>query len=320
MSDRFPAENPGPSDQPGPVQYATRRERRAAERAAEEAARQDGPDQDALEADDDGVAFGAGAALTREEYEARMAELTEQAGEHAVSLSRHGSSAVDSGGPHGPAHGEHLGAEHAGPEHVDPAIRAEQEALAARAAALNAAQRGTPAGPAITDSPVSFVPGPAVPVAEPHEAHNLGAVTPLRYEHDPAFDFPVIAPPTTSQVFLTWDPATGTVQPLQGTRLEDGASAGDIGASTEPGPATGWVPTAALLEAGATSTTTTPGAAAAEPAPVPVGAADAAGLDPLDARTARKGRRSWVGVLIGAAVVVVVGLAVLAVLLLAVPR
>ncbi|OMH36834.1 hypothetical protein [Tersicoccus sp. Bi-70] len=340
-----------------PTQYATRRERRAAERAAE--ARATGAASasglasaepvSADEVDDDGVAFGAGAALTREEYEARMAELADQAGEHAVSLSRHGVSAAPAS--HG---GEVEGAEHAGPEHVDPQVRAEQEALAARAAALNAAQRGTPAGPAVTDSPVTSSFAQVGQSTEPpllDQPHNLGAVTPLRYEHDPAFDFPVIAPPTTSQVFLHIDPETGTAQPMhpgvpgsrEGTRLEGTEASSDLSqgvgasdaatptAAPEPagadtaaagtpaadrsasGPATGWVPTADLLEANAPAASADGGAASAPP--VPVGAADAAGLDPLDSRTARQGRRSWVGALIGGIVVVVAALAVVAVLL-----
>ncbi|GGC84932.1 hypothetical protein GCM10011512_09740 [Tersicoccus solisilvae] len=309
-----------------PVQYLTRRERRAAERAAEEAARGAAPSDpsatDASDVDADGVAFGAGAALTREEYEARMAELSGEAGEHAVSLSRHGVSTAPA-----TAHGEHEGAEHAGPEHVDPQVRAEQEALAARAAALNAAQRGTPAGPAVTDAPVA---SDLVPPVELTEPHNLGAVTPLRYQNDPAFDFPTLAPPSTSMLFLTVDPETGTAQPLPGT---PGAPADAVVPTTPdhesdaaPGPATGWVPTADLLESGATASSspapaspvsasdveaTTPSSISSAP-PLPVGAADAAGLDPLDSRTARQGRRPWVAALIGTSAIVVVGLAVLA--------
>ncbi|MEH0109018.1 hypothetical protein V6N00_04715 [Tersicoccus sp. MR15.9] len=340
-----------------PTQYATRRERRAAERAAEEAAaRTAAPDATAADAvpadevDDDGVAFGAGAALTREEYEARMAELAAEADEHAVSLSRHGARA-----DHPSAPVEHEGAEHAGPEHVDPQVRAEQEAMAARAASLNAAQRGTAAGPAVTDAPVTadFVDPP-----QPDQPHNLGAVTPLRYQSDPAFDFPVIAPPTTSMLFLTVDPETGRAQPLhpvpvEGTQVgdesasasTDGGAAGTAASGTTPpdaaapasadsassntmsadtastdaaapaaastGPATGWVPTADLLDANAPASDTT-GAGLHSAPPVPVGASDAAGLDPLDSRTARQGRRSWVGALIGG-IVVVAALAVLAV-------
>lgn len=195
------------------------------------------------------------------------------------------------------------------PEAVDPAILAEQIALAERAAVMNrramakqklaeqtAAPAATPKDTARDPAkePVTDRPGPST-------ASNLAMVTPLEFVQVPGVDRPVMKPPATSHVPVTTRP--GKKVPPGGGQKRRPASrpkAGGADAGASPSVAadagTGRSQVIARAEAAAR-------AARPQPAVVPqnqgndlfedlprIPARSAHGLDPLDAATAGLGR------------------------------
>ncbi|KQR02566.1 hypothetical protein ASF72_10970 [Arthrobacter sp. Leaf141] len=160
----------------------------------------------------------------------------------------------------------------ADPEAVDPAVLAEQVALAERAAAVN--RRAGASKPA------------------PSTADNLAMVTPLEFVEVPGFDRPVMKRPATSHVPVVTRPGS-KVASGPGRKNPPGPRAG------RPAPDAGTSPSQVIARAEA--------AARKAAAPVPgvpaesspddlfadlprIPAASAHGLDPLDAATAGLGR------------------------------
>lgn len=191
--------------------------------------------------------------MSVEQALAARAEIAEQAKNH---LARMEKSAV------------------ADPEAVDPQILKEQQALAQRAAAANRrnAQQQNQTGS--TDR--------AVRPSDPSEASNLGMVTPLEFIKVPGVDRPVMKPPATSYVPVV-------------TQSRPKLPPSDVVKDSGNRSGRSWV--IARAEAAAQAAGRSPVQAAEAEAPdlpveeffqeqVPVAAASAYGLDPLDAATA----------------------------------
>jgi ribosomal protein L17 len=183
---------------------------------------------------------------------------------------------------------EHINA--TDPDAVDPAVLAEQIALAERAAVLNRraaakqklAEQNTKPEPARND---------------PTTANNLAMVTPLEFVQVPGMERPVMKRPATTYVPVVTNPGprvepsrkSGNRRPAPSRqRTASDASRGGVLARAE----------AAAKAASAPQATSRP--AAADPADArseedftgrtPVAANSAYGLDPLDAATAGLGR------------------------------
>ncbi|MDQ1622933.1 MAG: hypothetical protein QOH19_1351 [Actinomycetota bacterium] len=188
---------------------------------------------------------------------------------------------------------EHIAA--TDPDAVDPAVLAEQIALAERAAVLNRR--------AAAKQKLAEQNSPPAPLRNgPSTASNLAMVTPLEFVEVPGVEQPVMKRPATSYVPVVTNPSPRVETPRK--------SGGRRPASSRPGnsgPTGGRAGVLARAEAaarGATgaapSTGASASAAAGNPAALesednfagraPVAANAAYGLDPLDAATAGLGR------------------------------
>ena len=182
---------------------------------------------------------------------------------------------------------EHINATE--PEAGDPAVLAEQIALAERAAVLNrrAAAKQKLAEQNSKPEPVRN---------DPTTANNLAMVTPLEFVQVPGVERPVLKRPATSHVPIVTSPAPRVEQPRKSGNRRPGPSrqrsAGTTGRSG----------VLARAEAAA-NTATAPAASTSPPAGIPaapseedfagrspVAANTAYGLEPLDADTAGLGR------------------------------
>ncbi len=181
---------------------------------------------------------------------------------------------------------EHIAA--TDPDAVDPAVLAEQIALAERAAVLNrraaakqklAEQNSQPAAP---------------PRNDPTTANNLAMVTPLEFEKVPGMERPVMKRPATSYVPVVTNPGPRVDAPRKPGLRRPGLSR-QRAAAAAAGSAAGRAGVLARAEAAAKAGTARPAAAAGESEEnfvggEPVAAHSAYGLDPLDAATAGLGR------------------------------
>lgn len=170
------------------------------------------------------------------------------------------------------------------PDAVDPAVLAEQIALAERAAVLN---RRAAAKQKLADQTSQTV---IAPRNDPTTANNLAMVTPLEFEQVPGVDRPVMKRPATSYVPVVTNSgprieAPGKTGPRRGGPArkprEPGAGPSGVLARAEAAAKAAAHPTASGAK-------TAPGAET--PAGPPVAANAAHGLDPLDAATAGLGR------------------------------
>ena len=180
---------------------------------------------------------------------------------------------------------EHISA--TDPDAVDPAVLAEQIALAERAAILN---RRAAAKQKLAEQNTQ----PAAPRNDPATANNLAMVTPLEFEKVPGVERPVMKRPATSYVPVVTNPGPRVDAPRKPGLRRPGLSR--KGAA---GPAAGRAGVLARAEAAAKAGTARPVSAAAISAGEadenfvggePVAANSAYGLDPLDAATAGLGR------------------------------
>ena len=184
---------------------------------------------------------------------------------------------------------EHIAA--TDPDAVDPAVLAEQIALAERAAVLN---RRAAAKQKLAEQNSQ----PAVPRNDPTTANNLAMVTPLEFEKIPGVERPVMKRPATSYVPVVTNPGPR----VDATRKPGGRRPG-VSRQRPAGPATGSAAgrggVLARAEAAAKAGTARPASAGAVSAGgtdesliggEPVAANSAYGLDPLDAATAGLGR------------------------------
>ncbi|MFF2246868.1 hypothetical protein ACFVTM_22170 [Arthrobacter sp. NPDC058130] len=181
---------------------------------------------------------------------------------------------------------EHIAA--TDPDAVDPAVLAEQIALAERAAVLN---RRAAAKQKLAEQNSQ----PAVPRNDPTTANNLAMVTPLEFENVPGVERPVMKRPATSYVPVVTNPGPR----VDATRKPGGRRPG-LSRQRLAGPATGSAAgksgVLARAEAAAKAGKARPAdvsAGGTDEAPVggePVAANSAYGLDPLDAATAGLGR------------------------------
>ncbi|WP_427131040.1 hypothetical protein [Pseudarthrobacter sp. S9] len=177
---------------------------------------------------------------------------------------------------------EHIAA--TDPDAVDPAVLAEQIALAERAAVLN---RRAAAKQKLAEQTSR----PAPPGNDPTTANNLAMVTPLEFVQVPGVERPVMKRPATSYVPVVTNPGPRVETPRKSGKRRPGLSR-----QRGAGPTTGRAGVLARAEAAARAGAATPaGNSAAESdenfagrAPVPANAAY--GLDPLDAATAGLGR------------------------------
>lgn len=183
---------------------------------------------------------------------------------------------------------EHINA--TDPDAVDPAVLAEQIALAERAAVLNRR--------AAAKQKLAEQTGKPEPVRnDPTTANNLAMVTPLEFVEVPGMERPVMKRPATSHVPVATNPGP-RVEPARKSGNRRPASSRQRGAS-----ATGRGGVLARAEAAARSASAphvTSRPAAGNPAAAqseedftgrtPVAANSAYGLDPLDAATAGLGR------------------------------
>jgi len=188
---------------------------------------------------------------------------------------------------------EHIAA--TDPDAVDPAVLAEQIALAERAAVLNRR--------AAAKQKLAEQNGPPAPLRNgPSTASNLAMVTPLEFVEVPGVEQPVMKRPATSYVPVVTNPSPRVETPRK--------SGGRRPASSRPGnsgPTGGRAGVLARAEAAARGATgaassarASASAAAGNPAALesegnfagraPVAANAAYGLDPLDAATAGLGR------------------------------
>jgi hypothetical protein len=181
---------------------------------------------------------------------------------------------------------EHIAA--TDPDAVDPAVLAEQIAMAERAAVLNrraaakqklAEQNSQPAAP---------------PRNDPTTANNLAMVTPLEFEKVPGLERPVMKRPATSYVPVVTNPGPRVDAPRKPGLRRPGLSR-QRAAAAAAGSAAGRAGVLARAEAAAKAGTARPAAAAGESEEnfvggEPVAAHSAYGLDPLDAATAGLGR------------------------------
>ena len=184
---------------------------------------------------------------------------------------------------------EHIAA--TDPDAVDPAVLAEQIALAERAAVLN---RRAAAKQKLAEQNSQ----PAVPRNDPTTANNLAMVTPLEFEKVPGVERPVMKRPATSYVPVVTNPGPRVDAPRKPGLRRPGLSR-----LRAAGPATvsaaGRAGVLARAEAAAKAGTARPASAAAISAGEtdehlvggePVAANSAYGLEPLDAATAGLGR------------------------------
>ncbi|WP_459385040.1 hypothetical protein [Arthrobacter humicola] len=192
---------------------------------------------------------------------------------------------------------EHIAA--TDPDAVDPAVLAEQIALAERAAILN---RRAAAKQKLAEQNSQ----PAAPRNDPTTANNLAMVTPLEFEKVPGVERPVMKRPATSYVPVVTNPG-----PRVDTPRKPGLRRPGISRQKAAGPATGSAAgragvlarAEAAAKAGrarpanaanaANAANTANSAGEAEERLVggePVAANAAYGLEPLDAATAGLGR------------------------------
>jgi hypothetical protein len=184
---------------------------------------------------------------------------------------------------------EHIAA--TDPDAVDPAVLAEQIALAERAAVLN---RRAAAKQKLAEQNSQ----PAVPRNDPTTANNLAMVTPLEFEKVPGVERPVMKRPATSYVPVVTNPGPRLDAPRKPGLRRPGLSR-QRPAAPATGSAAGRAGVLARAEAAAKAGTARPASAAADPAGEnderlvggePVAANSAYGLEPLDAATAGLGR------------------------------
>jgi hypothetical protein len=180
---------------------------------------------------------------------------------------------------------EHIAA--TDPDAVDPAVLAEQIALAERAAVLN---RRAAAKQKLAEQNSQ----PAVPRNDPTTANNLAMVTPLEFEKVPGVERPVMKRPATSYVPVVTNPGPRLDAPRRPGLRRPGVSRQRAAA-----PVDGRAGVLARAEAAAKAGTARPASAAANSAGEtderlvggePVAANSAYGLEPLDAATAGLGR------------------------------
>ena len=180
---------------------------------------------------------------------------------------------------------EHIAA--TDPDAVDPAVLAEQIALAERAAILN---RRAAAKQKLAEQNSQ----PAVPRNDPTTANNLAMVTPLEFEKVPGVERPVMKRPATSYVPVVTNPGPRVDAPRK-----PGARRPGVSRQRPAGPAGSRAGVLARAEAAAKAGTARPASAAANSAGEtderlvggePVAANSAYGLEPLDAATAGLGR------------------------------
>ncbi|BCW71669.1 hypothetical protein [Arthrobacter sp. NicSoilB8] len=180
---------------------------------------------------------------------------------------------------------EHISA--TDPDAVDPAVLAEQIALAERAAILN---RRAAAKQKLAEQNSQ----PAAPRNDPATANNLAMVTPLEFEKVPGVERPVMKRPATSYVPVVTNPGPRVDAPRKPGLRRPGLTR-----KGTAGPAAGRAGVLARAEAAAKAETARPVSAAAISAGEadenfvggePVAANSAYGLDPLDAATAGLGR------------------------------
>ncbi|GAA2138577.1 hypothetical protein [Arthrobacter humicola] len=173
------------------------------------------------------------------------------------------------------------------PDAVDPAVLAEQIALAERVAILN---RRAAAKQKLAEQNSQ----PAAPRNDPTTANNLAMVTPLEFEKVPGVERPVMKRPATSYVPVVTNPGPRVDAPRKPGLRRPGLSR-----QRAASPAAGRAGVLARAEAAAKAGTVKPSAAAANAAGEtdeslvggePVAANAAYGLDPLDAATAGLGR------------------------------
>ncbi|MEO5781610.1 hypothetical protein [Arthrobacter sp. PAMC25284] len=179
---------------------------------------------------------------------------------------------------------EHIAA--ADPAAVDPAMLAEQIALAERAAVLN---RRAAAKQKLADQTTQ----PAPVRNDPTTADNLAMVTPLEFIRVPGVDRPVMKPPATTHVPVATNPGP-LVDAARKPGLRRGGTAKQRGTGSAAG--RGGVLARAEAAAKAASAGASAGDGTASPetltgaGPAPVAARSAHGLDPLDVATAGLGR------------------------------
>jgi len=180
---------------------------------------------------------------------------------------------------------EHISA--TDPDAVDPAVLAEQIALAERAAILN---RRAAAKQKLAEQNSQ----PVAPRNDPTTANNLAMVTPLEFEKVPGVERPVMKRPATSYVPVVTNPGPRVDAPRKPGLRRPGLSR-----KGAEGPAAGRAGVLARAEAAAKAGTSRPVSATAISAGEteekfvggePVAANLAYGLDPLDAATAGLGR------------------------------
>ena len=183
---------------------------------------------------------------------------------------------------------EHIAA--TDPDAVDPAVLAEQIALAERAAILN---RRAAAKQKLAEQNSQ----PAAPRNDPTTANNLAMVTPLEFEKVPGVERPVMKRPATSYVPVVTNPGPRVDSPRKPGLRRPGISR-QKAAGPAAGSAAGRAGVLARAEAAAKAGTARPANAAnsageSEERLVggePVAANAAYGLEPLDAATAGLGR------------------------------
>lgn len=198
---------------------------------------------------------------------------------------------------------EHIAA--TDPDAVDPAVLAEQIALAERAAVLN---RRAAAKQKLAEQNSQ----PAAPRNDPTTADNLAMVTPLEFETVPGVERPVMKRPATSYVPVVTNPGPRVDAPRKPGLRRPGLSR-----RPAAGPVAGRGGVLARAEAAAKAGTARPGAAVEADENLvggePVAANSAYGLDPLDAATAglaraRRLRLLQLGVLALGVVALVAGI------------
>lgn len=184
---------------------------------------------------------------------------------------------------------EHIAA--TDPDAVDPAVLAEQIALAERAAVLN---RRAAAKQKLAEQNSQ----PAVPRNDPTTANNLAMVTPLEFEKVPGVERPVMKRPATSYVPVVTNPGPRQDAPRKPGLRRPGLSR-QRPAAPATGSAAGRAGVLARAEAAANAGKARPASAAVNSAGEteerlvggePVAANSAYGLEPLDAATAGLGR------------------------------
>ncbi|WP_026537134.1 hypothetical protein [Arthrobacter sp. 9MFCol3.1] len=183
---------------------------------------------------------------------------------------------------------EHIAA--TDPDAVDPAVLAEQIALAERAAILN---RRAAAKQKLAEQNSQ----PAAPRNDPTTANNLAMVTPLEFEKIPGVERPVMKRPATSYVPVVTNPGPRVDSPRKPGLRRPGISR-QKAAGPATGSAAGRAGVLARAEAAAKAGTARPASAANSAGESderfvggePVAANAAYGLEPLDAATAGLGR------------------------------